>query len=41
MPGALKPFRQNSVLRLYDRLFVDARPDAGGKGVLLALNPNN
>src|SRR5574343_2006378 len=28
-------------VRLYDRLFVDAQPDAGGKNFLDALNPNS
>jgi glutaminyl-tRNA synthetase len=28
-------------VRLYDRLFTDAQPDAGGKDFLAALNPNS
>jgi glutaminyl-tRNA synthetase len=28
-------------VRLYDRLFSDAQPDAGGKNFLDALNPNS
>jgi glutaminyl-tRNA synthetase len=28
-------------VRLYDRLFSDAHPDAGGKDFKLALNPNS
>ena len=28
-------------VRLYDRLFMDAQPDAGGKDFLAALNPNS
>jgi len=28
-------------VRLYDRLFTDAHPDAGGKDFKLALNPNS
>ena len=28
-------------VRLYDRLFADAHPDAGGKDFLAALNPNS
>ena len=28
-------------VRLYDRLFTEAQPDAGGKDFLLALNPNS
>ncbi len=28
-------------IRLYDRLFADAHPDAGGKDFLQALNPNS
>jgi glutaminyl-tRNA synthetase len=28
-------------VRLYDRLFLDAQPDAGGKDFLAALNPNS
>ena len=28
-------------VRMYDRLFVDAQPDAGGKDFLQALNPNS
>ena len=41
MPGALKPFRQNSDLHLYDRLYADAHPKAGGKEFLHTLNPNS
>jgi glutaminyl-tRNA synthetase len=28
-------------VRLYDRLFADAHPDAGGKDFLQSLNPNS
>jgi len=28
-------------VRLYDRLFLDAQPDAGGKEFLASLNPNS
>jgi glutaminyl-tRNA synthetase len=28
-------------VRLYDRLFTDAQPDAGGKDFLAALNPDS
>ncbi|MCX8516759.1 MAG: glutamine--tRNA ligase, partial [Rhodoferax sp.] len=28
-------------VRLYDRLFLDAQPDAGGKDFLTSLNPNS
>ncbi len=28
-------------MRLYDRLFTDAQPDAGGKDYLALLNPNS
>ena len=28
-------------VRLYDRLFMDAQPDAGGKDFIEALNPNS
>ncbi len=28
-------------VRLYDRLFTDAQPDAGGKDYLALLNPNS
>ena len=28
-------------VRLYDRLFLDAQPDAGGKDFLESLNPDN
>ena len=31
----------NAEVRLYDRLFVDAQPDAGGKDFLESLNPNS
>lgn len=31
----------NAEVRLYDRLFVDANPDAGGKDFLETLNPNS
>jgi glutaminyl-tRNA synthetase len=27
-------------VRLYDRLFIEAQPDAGGKDFIAALNPN-
>jgi len=32
---------QPAEVRLYDRLFVDAQPDAGGKNFLEALNPDS
>ncbi|PUE46995.1 hypothetical protein B9Z45_16335 [Limnohabitans sp. 2KL-17] len=41
MPRALKPLRQNSYLRLYDRLFAEAHHDAGGKYSLQILNPDS
>jgi glutaminyl-tRNA synthetase len=41
MSGALKPFRQNSHLRLYDRQFVEALPDAGGKDFFESLTRNS
>jgi glutaminyl-tRNA synthetase len=28
-------------VRLYDRLFKDEHPDAGGKDILVALNPDS
>ncbi|MBE0473233.1 glutamine--tRNA ligase/YqeY domain fusion protein [Rhodoferax sp.] len=31
----------NAEVRLYDRLFLDAQPDAGGKDFLESLNPNS
>jgi glutaminyl-tRNA synthetase len=31
----------NAEVRLYDRLFVEAQPDAGGRDFLQALNPNS
>jgi glutaminyl-tRNA synthetase len=31
----------NAEVRLYDRLFLDAQPDAGGKDYLESLNPNS
>jgi glutaminyl-tRNA synthetase len=41
IPWALKPLRQNSDLRLYDRFLIEAQPDAGGKDFLHSLNPDN
>jgi glutamyl/glutaminyl-tRNA synthetase len=31
----------NAEVRMYDRLFLDAQPDAGGKDFLESLNPNS
>ena len=31
----------NPEVRLYDRLFLDAQPDAGGKDFIEGLNPNS
>jgi glutaminyl-tRNA synthetase len=31
----------NAEVRLYDRLFLDAQPDAGGKDFIESLNPNS
>ena len=31
----------NAEVRMYDRLFSDAHPDAGGKNFLESLNPNS
>ena len=31
----------NAEVRLYDRLFTEAQPDAGGRDFLQALNPNS
>ena len=31
----------NAEVRMYDRLFLDAQPDAGGKGFIESLNPNS
>ncbi len=41
IPKALKPLPQTSDLSHYDRLFVKAHPDAGGKDFLQILNPNS
>jgi glutaminyl-tRNA synthetase len=38
---ALKPIRQNSYLRLYDRLFSYVLLDRGGKEFHESLNPNS
>ncbi len=31
----------NAEVRMYDRLFLDAQPDAGGKDFIESLNPNS
>ena len=31
----------NPEVRLYDRLFLEAQPDAGGKDFIESLNPNS
>ena len=41
IPWALKPHLQNSDLRLYDRFFTEAYPDAGGKDFLQSPNRDN
>ena len=41
IPRALKPLNQNSDLRLHDRFFPEACPDAGGKDFLQSLNPDS
>ena len=41
IPRALKPLNQNSDLRLNDRFFTEAYPDAGGKDFVQSLNPDS